>query len=120
MPQGVLMMEERLFHAEAVSVLNSMVSQTDFNKGKAGEIFGRVQKTGRIVVLKNNKPSAIILSPEEYARLAETEEDLRLFSEAEARLTAHKDSDILDEGEVLCQLGLNEDELQSAPDVEIE
>lgn len=59
------------------------------------------------------------MSKEPDAR-TKTGEDLLLFTEAEARLTAHKDSDILDEGEVIRQLGLNEAELEAAPDVEIE
>lgn len=58
--------------------------------------------------------------PKEPDFRTKTSEDLLLFTEAEARLTAHKDFDLLDESEVILQLGLNEAELQAAPDVEIE
>lgn len=59
------------------------------------------------------------MSKKAYAR-TEAEEDLRLFTEAESRLSAHKDSDILDEDEVIRWLGLSEAELQSAPCAAIE
>ena len=36
--------------------------------------------------MKNNQPSAVILSPEEYSRLTEIEEDYYLLLEANRRL----------------------------------
>lgn len=47
-------------------VLGSLVSITNFNKGKASKLFSRVQKGETLVVLKNNAPVAIVISPEEY------------------------------------------------------
>lgn len=39
---------------------------TLFNKGKASQLFSRVNKGETLVVVKNNAAVAIILSPEEY------------------------------------------------------
>ena len=40
------------------------------------------------MVLKNNQPAAVILSPAEYQRLSEIEEDYLLLREAMERLEA--------------------------------
>ena len=54
-----------------------LVSVTMFNQGQASKIFNRLQEEKQIVVLKNNIPTAVLLSPDEYDRLlslAESEE----------------------------------------------
>ncbi len=49
--------------------LNNLVSVTMFNQGQASKIFNRLQSEKQIIVLKNNNPTAILLSPDEYDRL---------------------------------------------------
>lgn len=39
-----------------------------------------------IVVMRNNKPAAIVISPDDYRRLTEAEEDFALYLEAEERM----------------------------------
>ena len=59
------------------NLLNNLVSVTMFNQGQASKIFNRLQEEKQIVVLKNNIPTAVLLSPDEYDRLlslAESEE----------------------------------------------
>lgn len=51
------------------NLLNNLVSVTMFNQGQASKIFNRLQEDKQIVVLKNNVPTAILLSPDEYDRL---------------------------------------------------
>ena len=51
------------------NILNNLVSITMFNQGQESKIFSRLKKEKQIVVLKNNVPTAILLSPEEYDRL---------------------------------------------------
>lgn len=51
------------------NLLNNLVSVTMFNQGQASRIFNRLQEEKQIVVLKNNIPTAILLSPDEYAKL---------------------------------------------------
>ncbi len=119
MPNGVLIMERPISHFESASVLNNMVSQAEFNKGKAAEIFNEVQNSKRIVVLKNNKPSAIILSPDEYARMAEFEEDCRLLILAEERMRNAKDDDFIPADQLMEDMGITHEDLDNTDDVEI-
>ena len=60
--------------AIAADLLQSLVPISQFNKGQAAKIFDRLHSERELIVLKNNQPSAIILSPAEYTRLTEIEE----------------------------------------------
>lgn len=51
------------------NLLNNLVSVTMFNQGQASKLFNRLHEEKQIVVLKNNVPTAILLSPDEYDRL---------------------------------------------------
>ena len=51
------------------NMLNNLVSVTMFNQGQASKIFNRLQTEKQIIVLKNNNPTAILLSLDEYDRL---------------------------------------------------
>ncbi|MDR3242881.1 MAG: type II toxin-antitoxin system Phd/YefM family antitoxin [Clostridiales Family XIII bacterium] len=67
--------------------LNSLVPITQFNKGQAAKIFDRLKTEGQLVVLKNNAPSAVILSLEEYVRMSKAEKDLHLLQSAKKRIS---------------------------------
>lgn len=60
--------------AITAELLHSLVPISQFNKGQAAKIFDRLRSEKELIVLKNNQPSAVILSPEEYTRLTEIEE----------------------------------------------
>lgn len=51
------------------NLLNNLVSVTMFNQGQASKIFNRLHDEKQIIVLKNNVPTAVLLSPDEYDRL---------------------------------------------------
>ena len=51
------------------NLLNNLVSVTMFNQGQVSKIFNRLQAEKQIIVLKNNNPTAILPSPDEYDRL---------------------------------------------------
>ena len=53
------------------SVLKLLIPITQFNKGKASQLFSRVQKGETLVVLKNNTPVAVVISPEDYEIIEE-------------------------------------------------
>ena len=91
--------------------LNGLIPITQFNRGQASRIFDRLQSEKRLIVLKNNQPAAIILSPEEYTRLNEMEEDYYLLLEATERL-ARNSSPTLSTEEVMKELGITEKELE--------
>lgn len=52
-------------------LISRMVSITQFNKGKASQLFNRANKGETLLVIKNNTPVAVILSPKEYEILRE-------------------------------------------------
>ena len=106
--------------ANAVNILNSLIPISQFNKGKAAQIFDRLRTEKELIVLKNNQPSAVILSPEEYSRLTEIEEDYALLIEANNRLEAAGDKRGIPMEEVLADLGISEKELENAEDAVIE
>ncbi len=75
---------------------DKLVSVSDFSQGKAGKIFSDVaENNAEYIVLKNNQPAAIVVSPKEYKetqvkatkfeQLLELIENIRLLKIAESR-----------------------------------
>ena len=106
--------------AIAADILQSLVPISQFNKGQAAKIFDRLHSERELIVLKNNQPSAVILSPEEYKRLTEIEEDYFLLLEANKRMEDDKNNKTISFDTVLNNLGISEAELLEAEDVDIE
>ena len=52
--------------ADVTSAIRNTVPITLFNRGLAGKIFEEVKQQGSKVVMKNNTPECVLLSPEEY------------------------------------------------------
>lgn len=103
-----------------LKILNNMVSITQFNKGQASKIFDRVKSEGRIVVLKNNAPSAIILSFDEYKRLTEIEENEYLLRIAEERTKYYAPGTGLPKEVVYDKLSISQEDIDETENVEIE
>ncbi|MDY5576116.1 MAG: type II toxin-antitoxin system Phd/YefM family antitoxin [Lachnospiraceae bacterium] len=106
--------------AIAADLLQSLIPISQFNKGQAAKIFDRLHSERELIVLKNNQPSAIILSPEEYTRLTEIEEDYFLLLEANKRMEDNGKNKTLSFSSVMSNLGISEDELLDTEDVDIE
>ena len=106
--------------AIAANLLQSLVPISQFNKGQAAKIFDRLHSERELIVLKNNQPSAIILSPEEYTRLTEIEENYFLLLEANKRMEDKGNHKTLSFDSVMSNLGISEDELLDTEDVDIE
>ena len=102
------------------NILKSLVPITQFNRGQASRIFDRLRTERQLVVLKNNQPAAVILSPEEYTRLTEAEEDYQLLLLARERLAGDNLQNAIPEQDVLSGLGITEEEIAQAEDVELE
>lgn len=66
--------------------LDNMVPVTFLNHGGASRTLNRVGDDNPVVVLKNNRPSAVIITPADYNRLTQAEEDFTLYREAMERL----------------------------------
>lgn len=106
--------------ATTADLMQSLVPISQFNKGQAAKIFDRLHSEKELIVLKNNQPSAIILSPEEYTRLTEIEEDYFLLLEANKRMKDQEESKTVSFDTVMNDLGIGEEELLAAEDVDIE
>ena len=105
--------------AYTADILDSLVPITQFNHGQASKIFDRLHSENRLIVLKNNQPVAIILSPSEFQRLSEIEEDYTLLLEATKRLKEDSSS-TYPHKEVMAELDISEADLTSAGDVVME
>ena len=99
--------------------LDRIVPISDFSRGKATRIFAKAQDGIPLVVVRNNKPTAVITSTDEFQRLTEIEENYILLSQAlkrESERDASKDLSF----EQLCeQYGLSEAEISAADYVEL-
>ena len=105
--------------AYTADILDSLIPITQFNRGQASRIFDRLHTESQLIVLKNNQPAAIILSPSEFQRLSEIEEDYTLLLEATRRLKEDSSSTSSRE-EVMSELNISESELAAAGDVVME
>lgn len=47
-------------------LFNKLIPITQFNKGQASKLFARLKNESGLVVVKNNVPIAVIISPHEY------------------------------------------------------
>lgn len=54
---------------ENKNILNMIVPITRFNRGEANKIFDEVKRDGVKIVLKNNQPIGVIMTPEMYESL---------------------------------------------------
>ena len=106
--------------AITANLLQSLVPISQFNKGQAAKIFDRLHSERELIVLKNNQPSAIILSPEEYTRLTEIEEDYFLMLEANKRMEDNGNNKTISFDSVMSNLGISEDELLDTENIDIE
>ena len=105
--------------AYTADILDSLVPITQFNRGQASRIFDRLHTESQLIVLKNNQPAAIILSPSEFQRLSEIEEDYTLLLKATRRLKEDSSSTSSRE-KVMSELYISESELAAAGDVVME
>ena len=106
--------------AITADILQSLVPISQFNKGQAAKIFDRLHSERELIVLKNNQPSAIILSPEEYTRLTEIEEDYFLLLAANKLIEENVENKTISIDSVMNNLGISKEELIDAEDVDIE
>ena len=105
--------------ATILNIINSMVPISRFNKGEASKIFDEVESSGTKIVVKNNQPACVLLSPAQYESLMEMLSDSLLYTEAEKRMATNNDSETLSYEAVMEELGITQKELDDI-DVEIE
>lgn len=100
-------------------LLKNMVSITELNKGKASKIIEEVKKTGYKVILKNNSPEAVLITPEQFEELISLREeilDMTLGMEALKRMSNFNVEETISHEDILDELGISQDELD---DIEV-
>ena len=102
-----------------MGVMKSIVPITRFNKGEANRIFDEVEASGTKIVMKNNRPACILMSPGKYEALMELLSDYVLLEEAEERMEHYDPKETLSQEEMMESLGISQDDLADI-DVEIE
>jgi PHD/YefM family antitoxin component YafN of YafNO toxin-antitoxin module len=103
-----------------ITALENTVSISLFNRGLAGKIFSEVKQTGAKVVMKNNTPECVLLSPEEYIKLMDEINDAKLLQLAIQRMENYNPNDNLSVEKVKQELGITDEELSSMDEVEFE
>lgn len=67
------------------SVLNAIVPISRFDNGEASRIFDEVRDSGCKVVVKNDTPACVLMTPEQYQKMVELLDDQYLLALAEER-----------------------------------
>ena len=101
------------------SVLDALVPITRFNRGEANKIFDEVRESGCKIVVKNNTPTCVLLTPEKYQAMVSMIEDQCLLTLAEERENRDTGKTYSFE-EILAKDGLTLEEIDAMEDVEIE
>ena len=99
------------------SMLNALVPISRFNKGEANKIFEEVDTNGFKIVVKNNKPTCVLITPEKYEAMMEVIENYHLYIEAQKRMETAKATDFISQEQLMKELNISEEELE---DIEVE
>ena len=102
-----------------IGMMKKIVPITRFNKGEANKIFDEVQNTGTKIVMKNNRPACVLVSPEQYEALIERLSDYLLLAEADRRMAVNHDAENISHEDMMRSLGVTREDLDTV-DVEIE
>lgn len=100
--------------------IENTVSITQFNRGLAGKIFAEVKRCGAKIVMKNNSPECVLLSPEEYIRLLDEANDARLLAVATQRMSHFEPSAAISQERVDKEFGFTVSDYENVDDIEFE
>lgn len=103
-----------------IDALTSTIPISMFNRGLAGKIFEEVKKVGAKVVMKNNIPECVLLSPEEYIALIDAVNDAKLLALANERFASYDASKVITEDEHKKKYGITNEMLAGYEEVEFE
>lgn len=103
-----------------VSAIKDTIPISQFNRGRAGQIFSDVKSHGPKVVIKNNTAETVLISPDEYVQIMDDLNDYLLLTMAVERMSHYDSSSLISEEEMEQRLGISDDELDSIGEVEFE
>ena len=99
--------------------LDSVIPITRFNRGEANKIFDEVRESGCKIVVKNNTPTCVLLTPEKFKEMVDMIEDQYLLTVAQERLK-YDTGETYSFEELLAKDGLTIADIDAMEDVEIE
>lgn len=102
------------------SALENTIPISQFNRGLAGKIFEEVKRYGAKVVMKNNVPECVLLSPEEYIRLLDETNDARLLAIAAQRMSRFNPSTVISQEQVDQEFGFTPPDYEDSDSIEFE
>ena len=106
------------------SVMNTLLDTipiTKFNRGQAGKIFGEIKEMDGVkVVVKNNEPEVVIISPSMYNKLISLynrEKEKALYQKIANRIAAmDRNAKTYSEADIMKEFGISEEDILNAPD----
>ena len=101
------------------NALDSVVPITRFNRGEANKIFDEVRESGCKIVVKNNVPACVMLTPDMFKAMVDMIEDQALLAVATARVE-YNSGKTQTFDDVLAKNGLTLADIDAMEDVEIE
>ena len=105
---------------QILNFADKLIPISDFSKGKTAQIFEDVKNNNaEYIVLKNNQPTALVISIDNYREMADKAAKKRLLGIANERISdGHETTDFND---VITELGFTEEEIYNGiDDVEFE
>ncbi|MBQ9595013.1 MAG: hypothetical protein IJR35_04070 [Synergistaceae bacterium] len=93
-----------------------------FNQGRANELFDEVRRSGTKLVVNDDDDSAvcILMTPEDYMRMSDDYEDIKLRSVAEDRWKNFDKSKLISQEEMDRRLGITPEDLEGWENIELE
>lgn len=102
------------------SIIENTVPISNFNKGMAGKIFADVRSNGSKIVIKNNVPECVLMSPEQYIELMDKIEDMQLMLLAQKRMANDTSEKLHSADAVMKEFNITDGDLDGWEDVDIE
>lgn len=103
-----------------IAAIENTIPISQFNRGLAGKIFADVRQSGAKVVMKNNAPECVLLSPQEYVRIMDALNDAKLLAIAAERMEHYDSATAISAEEVQKNLGISDEDLSDFEEVEFE
>ena len=113
---------------DVVNMIERLVPVSEFSKGKTAHIFDDVKNNNsEYIILKNNQPTAVLISLDEYKKVKrlgaylEQVDEKMLFEQALKAQSSFKQEDAITMDELMKEYGINPAEVEKAMEsVEIE
>lgn len=113
---------QETFRVDLREMLDRLISVSDLSRGMASKIIQQVgNNKNQYIVVKNNKPEAVILSVDEYTELLEAKENLELLQMADNRMKNFRQNETLSHDDILKEYNVSEEQIDKIMEsVEIE